>query len=145
MIPPHTDRDFELRKHRIWKVLAGTYGEVMQALDLRDARIRRLRFEVALPGYALATEATMVFVERWHQAGGEWRRVEYAFDYLLEPRGSGRRAHHFHDDIVHAHCEDPEAIHPHYRDVEVDLLEAAEDFASYYLRGWVRCAGLFPL
>jgi len=87
----------------------------------------------------------MRFVEHWQAMPSFWRRREYAYDYFLEPRGSGRRAHHFHDGIVHAHCEDPFPAHTHYRDVEVELLEAAEDFAASFARGAVTYVGLFPL
>lgn len=107
--------------------------------------MRRLGFEVALPGYSLPLAATMALVEHWRHDRAAWHLVGYAFEYLTEPLLSGRRAHHLHDGVVHAHCEDPLPAHPHYRDVEVDLLEAADEFGRLYLRGELTCAGLFPL
>jgi len=49
--------------------------------------------------------------------------------------------------IVHAHCADPCEPHAaaHFRDVPVDLLEAAADFVSTHHRGEIDCSGLFPL
>jgi hypothetical protein len=125
-------------------VLDGRYGEVVRIRDLRRAD-RRLQFDVALPGYGLPTAATMTLIERWHLTAALWRLADYTYDYLLEPRGSGRRAHHLHDGVLHAHCEDPRPRHDHYRDVAVDLLEAAEEFANYFALGTLTCAGLFPL
>ena len=145
MIPSHTEREFEQRRQRIWKTLAGRYGEVTRTTDLTEAAARRMQFDVALPGYGVGSDATMVFVERWRRVRDGWRLEEYAFDYFIEPRGSGRRAHHLHDGVMHAHCEDPLPRHAHYRDVEVDLLEAAGEFATYFARGDITCAGLFPL
>lgn len=89
--------------------------------------------------------ATMLLSEAWQPEGREWAMRSYWYEYLLEPRGAGRRAHHFHDGVLHAHCEDPVPAHAHYRDVEVDLLEAAEEFAGYFARDLLTCAGLFPL
>ena len=144
--PAQTDTAFELRKHRIWKTLAGRHGEVVLASDDRStADSRRLEFDVALPGYRLPRVATLSLVETWQRSRGRWRLAEYLFDYHLEPRGSGRRAHHLHDGTIHAHCEDPVAKHAHYRDVEVELLEAAAEFGSYFAIGSLTCAGLFPL
>ena len=78
-----------------------------RATDLLDGDERRLWLQVAVPGFGLPLEGTMVFIERYQRAGGRWRLAGYEYDYHREPRPSGRKAHHRHDALVHAHCEDP--------------------------------------
>lgn len=123
-------------------------GEVTRATDDELANGRRLlHLEVALPGWGLTTEATLVFVERHVRRGGGWELTGYTYDYHREPRPTGRKAHHWHDGIVHAHCVDPRqpGAVTHFRDVAVDLMEAASDFEAVHLRGEIDCSALFPL
>jgi len=115
---------------------------------LADGSIR-LEFEVDVPGYQLPREGTMRFIEYWTPRRRGRELMEHYFDYLREPRPSGRKAHHRHDvaaarGVVHAHCEDPVPRHPHYRDVAVALLEAAEEFIAIHAGG-LHCRGLLPL
>lgn len=124
---------------------------MIDALDdpLPNGR-RRLKFTVALPGYAGPRKATIAFIEEWLQSGDVWSLARYRFDYLRDPKGSGRRAHHLHPlhgqaNVPHAHCEDPQPLHPHYRDVEVTILEAAGEFTRVHAVGKLRCDDLFPL
>lgn len=103
-----------------------------------------------IPGYGTEREATVVLVEEWEEHQDGWRLAEHEFDYHRHPAGTGRRAHHLHrlfgrDIVRHAHCEDPEARHAHYRDVEMTLLEAAEEFTRIHASGDLRCEDLLPL
>lgn len=141
-----SDHRFSQRRIALWQRLE-TFGEVTRATDDELARGRRLHLQVALPGWGLPLEATLVFVERYARRRGGWELTDYTYDYHREPRPSGRRAHHWHDGILHAHCEDPRRPRDpvHFRDVPVDLLEAAGDFVTLHLRGEIDCSGLFPL
>lgn len=148
---PLNDPEFHRRHDRIWKTLAGLYGEVGEAFldDLGDGR-RRVRFELSLPGYGAPVEARMILIEYWAHDRARWHLDEYRFDYHLEPMPSGRKAHHWHgiferDRVFHAHCEDPRPRQPHYRDVPVRLEEAAREFAEMHYGAGVDCRGLFPL
>ena len=141
-----TGHGFQQRRIGLWQRLERV-GEVTRATDDESAHGRRLHLEVALPGWGLAAEATLVFIERYVRRGDGWELTGYKYDYHREPRPSGRKAHHWHDGIVHAHCVDsrwPGAA-SHFRDVPVDLLEAAGDFEALHLRGDIDCSGLFPL
>lgn len=111
---------------------------------------RRLKFTVELPGYLHRREATIVLIEEWQLSVDVWALAGYRSDYLRDPRGTGRKGHHMHRSstgaiVIHAHCEDPHPVHPHYRDVEVTLLEAADEFVRLHIAGDLRCADLFPL
>ncbi len=91
-----------------------------------------------------------MLLEEWKADRDGWWLAAYEFDYLREPKGSARKAHHLHplygrDDVCHAHCEDPHPTHRHYRDVQVTLLEAADEFVRLHTAGDLRCADLFPL
>lgn len=145
---PFPERDFNQRSIDLWVRLERTYGDVTRATDDRfDPDERRLRFEVALPGFGLPLESTMVFIEDYRSTRRGWELVEYEYDYHREPRPSGRKAHHWHDGVVHAHCEDPRNPHAfrHFRDVPVRLLEAAREFRTVHAADVVDCSGLFPL
>ncbi len=141
-----TDHGFHQRRIELWQRL-DRLGEVTRATDDELARGRRLHLEVALPGWGLMLEATLVLIERYVRRGGGWELTGYKYDCHREPRPSGRRAHHWHDGLVHAHCEDPRQPRAvtHFRDVPVDLMEAAGDFEALHLRGEIDCSGLFPL
>ncbi len=141
-----TDHGFQQRRIGLWQRLE-RLGEVTRATDDEVAHGRRLHLEVALPGWDLAAEATLVFIERYVLRGGGWELTGYKYDYHREPRPSGRKAHHWHDGLVHAHCVDPRqpTAVTHFRDVPVDLMEAAGDFEALHLRGEIDCSGLFPL
>lgn len=142
-----TDHQFHQRRIELWPRLE-TIGEVTRATeDVLPPRRRLLRIEVALPGWGLPRDGTLVFIERYVRSTDVWELTGYTYDYHGEPRPSGRKAHHRHDGVLHAHCEDPRQPRGigHYRDVQVGLLEAAEEFSSIHLRGEVDCSGLFPL
>jgi hypothetical protein len=142
-----TDHELHQRRIELWSRLE-TIGEVTRATDDVLPRGRRLlRIEVALPGWGLPLDGTLVFIERSTRSGDVWELTSYTYDYHREPRPSGRKAHHYHDGVLHGHCDDPRQPRriDHYRDVEVGLLEAAEEFRSIHLRGEVDCSGLFPL
>ncbi len=151
MIPldgPFSERDFNRRALNVWLRLEREYGEVPRATDERPTRERRrLHFQVELPGFGFPPHGTMTFVERYRRTPRGWGLVAYAYDYHREPRPSGRKAHHWHDGIVHAHCEETHDTHAdvHYRDVPVRLLEAAEEFLAIDAADGVECSGLFPL
>lgn len=143
--PPLSDRGFEHRLSAIQGTLSG-WGEVLPWEDERRASSRGLRVRVALPGYDLPLQATMVFVERYRRAGARWDLVRYQYDYHFEPRPSGRKAYHWHDGSFHIHCHDPQRPGvEHYRGFAVDLLEGAREFAEIYSRGEASCLGLHPL
>lgn len=159
--PTLTDHAFAQRAIELWSRLDRTVGEVTRAIDdvrqsvvdvgalgsARGRELRLLEFHLAMPGFGLPPEATLALIERYTRVHRGWTLLEYLYDYHREPRPSGRKAHHWHDGVLHAHCEDPR--HPrtiaHYRDVAVGLLEAAEEFRHVHLRGEVDCTGLFPL
>lgn len=151
MIPlegPLSERDFNRRALDVWLRLEREYGEVTRAADERPApERRRLHFQVELPGFGFSLDGTMTFVERYRRTRLGWELVAYEYDYHREPRPSSRKAHHWHDGMVHAHCDDPRDPRSgrHYRDVPVRLLEAAEEFAAINAAGVVDCSGLFPL
>ena len=142
-----TDHQFHQRRTDLWSRLERS-GDVTRATDdvLGSGR-RLLHLEVTLPGWGLPAEARLVFVERYARRRGGWELTEYTYDYHREPRPSGRKAHHWHDGILHARCVDPRSPRTgaHFRDVQVDLLEAADEFLAIHLRGEVDCSGLFPL
>ena len=111
---------------------------------LADGSIR-LEFEVDVPGYQLPREGTMRFIEYWSPSR---RGLTGTTSTTREPP-SGRKAHHRHDvatahGVVHARCEDPVPRHPHYRDVAIALLEAADEFIAIHAGG-LHCRGLLPL
>ena len=141
-----TDHRFHQRQAELWSRLERA-GDVTRATDDVLSGRRLLSLEVALPGWGLPVEARLVFVERYVRRQGGWELTEYAYEYQREPRPSGRKAHHWHEGIFHAHCVDPRSPRAvaHYRDVQVDLLEAADEFLAIHLRGEVDCSGLFPL
>ncbi|MGH2379029.1 MAG: hypothetical protein ACRDGT_11200 [Candidatus Limnocylindria bacterium] len=141
------DHAFAQRAIELWSRLEGSHGEVTRAADdVRGGR-RLLEFHVSLPGFIPVSEATLILIERYERVRGGWALAEYLYDYHREPRPSGRKAHHWHDGIFHAHCEEPRRPRAvtHFRDVPVDLLEAAGDFEAVHLRGEIDCSGLFPL
>ncbi len=141
-----TDHGFHQRQIELWQRLE-RLGEVTRATHDEVAHGRRLHLEVVLPGWGLAAEATLVFIERYVRRAGGWELTGYKYDYHRQPRPSGRKAHHWHDGVVHAHCVDPRqpGSGMHFRNVTVDLLEAAADFSAIHLRGAIDCSGLFPL
>lgn len=142
-----TDHQFHQRRIELWSRL-GTIGEVTRATDDLLQRGRRLlRIEVALPGWGLPKDGRLAFIERYVRSTDVWELTGYTYDYHREPRPSGRKAHHWHDGILRAHCEDPRQGRgvDHYRDVRVGLLEAAEELSTIHLSGEVDCSGLFPL
>lgn len=124
---------------------------MLEALDdILPTGRRRLRFYLELLGYGRPREGTLALVEEWEVERTMWSLAEYRFDYHREPRGTGRRGHHMHrlfgrGSVLHAHCEDPHPLHPHYRDVELTLLEAADEFTRIHAVGELRCDDLFPL
>lgn len=147
---PLRKRELDQRNERLWSVLAGRCGEVTDALWDLLGRRRRLEFALKVPGYGARLEATMVFVEHWAEGHAGWSVERYVYDYHVEPRPSGRRAHHWHalyewGATFHSHCENPAASRPHYRGVPVTLLEAAEDFVRIHARGSIDCEDLLPL
>ncbi len=79
MIPlegPFSERDFDRRVFDIWLRLERGYGEVTRATDDRFRRDERgLRFDVAVPGYGLPIEGTMVFIEAYRRARLGWELV----------------------------------------------------------------------
>lgn len=141
-----TEQGFYNRRIELWQRL-DRVGEVMRATDGALTHGRLLRLDVALPGWGLPIEASLVFIERYVRGRGGWEMTGYKYDYHREPRPSGRKAHHWHDGIVHAHCVDPRRpdAPSHFRDVPVGLLEAAGEFEAIHLRGEIDCSGLFPL
>lgn len=142
------DQAFHQRTVEVWSRLERSYGDVVRARDEVPRGPRRLlEFHVAVPGFGMPLEATLVFIERYRRVRRGWELVEYLYDYHREPRPSGRKAHHWHDGIFHAHCLDPLRPHgiAHFRDVPVGLLEAADEFRATHLRGEIDCSGLFPL
>lgn len=142
-----TSHRLHQRRVEVWSRLERS-GDIARATDdVLGSGHRVLRFELALPGWDLPVEATLVFVEWYLPRAEGWELTGYTYDYLREPRPAGRKAHHWHDGIVHAHCVDPLDPRPvaHFRDVQVDLLEAAAEFLAVHLRREIDCSGLFPL
>ena len=148
---PLSEHALAQRIQSLWKLLAGRHGEPHPPLvsKLHDAA-RLFRCDIAVPGYGVGTTATMTFDELWQRGRGGWQLSEYLYEYRREPGRSGRKAHHLHavgglGRAVHAHCEDPEPRHAHYRDVRITLLEAADDFARAEASGELDCDRLLPL
>lgn len=142
------DHAFAQRAIELWSRLERSHGEVTRAADERlGGRRRLLEYHVSVPGFGSLPEATLVLIERYQRVSGGWALAEYLYDYHREPRPSGRKAHHWHDGIFHAHCIDPRrpGAVTHFRDVAVDLLEAADDFEALHLRDEIDCSALFPL
>ena len=113
--------------------------------DTSRPRLRRLvEWRADAPGADLPALATFLYREAFQRTRKQWRLVAYAYEYLARAR-VGRRAYHWHDDSVHAHCVDSRGIGEgiHYRAVQLDVFEAHDEFARLYLGDQrVRCDDL---
>lgn len=123
-------------------------GDVVRVDDIRSRSRRKLRIEIASPGYDLPLQATFEY-EEWYRRGQRgWSRTDYQYEVRLHPAASGRKAFHWHDGSHHVHCAGARSVlsHDHYRGYEVDLLrDARPDLLQVAAAGAVDCSGLHPL
>lgn len=123
------------------------FGDVTAA-DVPRARRRRLvELRADAPGADRPRLASFEYREAFERSGDRWLLIAYAYEFLDRDRG-GRRAYHWHDELVHAHCIDPEkpGSAGHYRATSLDVFEAHDEFARLHLSGAaVRCHDLRPL
>ena len=120
-------------------------GEVVAVDDLASRSRRKLRMEVASPGYELPREASFEYEEWYVRAGSGWSLTDYQYEVRLEPAGSGRKAFHWHNESHHVHCVDKRSVGAadHYRGYEVDLLrDVRPEFLQIVATGAVDCSGL---
>ena len=140
--------EYKQRLEELAVAFSGRYGRVEYGSGLSESgQSVKLRITVHVPGWSVADEATMVFVEKHEWRGSAWARYEYLYDLHREPRPNGRFASHWHDDVPHIHCVDPADAQPdrHYRGARVDdIFWAAEQLHLVFMRG-VSCVGLVPL
>jgi hypothetical protein len=98
-----------------------------------------------LPGAAVPRAAVLELTEVWSPEGrGQYRRVEYAYEFIEHPIGR-RRAFHRHDPdyfarefgvVVHEHCEERIGVPTcsHYFGLPIDGYEAIRRFLSAWGR-----------
>jgi hypothetical protein len=141
-----SDHEIEQRRATMTSKLEAL-GDVTTS-DTPGARGRRpIELNADAPGADMPRLASFRYREVFERSGERWQLIAYAYEYLDRVRG-GRRAYHWHDDLIHAHCVDPEAGRTggHYRAVPLDVFEAHDEFARIYLAGGtVRCDDLRPL
>ena len=118
---------------------------MMSVDDAASRSMRKLRIEVASPGYDLPMQATFEYEEWYRRAPRGWSLTDYQYEVRLHPTGSARKAFHWYEDSHHVHCADPrsERSSDHYRGYEVDLLrDARPDLLRIVAAGLVDCSGL---
>lgn len=117
------------------------------ASDVPRARRRRLiEVQGDAPGGDLPRLASFVYREAFARIRDRWHLVAYAYELLDRVRG-GRRAYHWHDDLFHAHCVEPQgSAGQHFRATPMDVFEAHDEFSRIYLSDErIRCDDLRPL
>lgn len=117
----------------------------MRVDDIVSRSRRKLRIEVASPGYDLPLQVTFEYEEWYRRSPRGWTLTDYQYEVRLHPAGSGRKAFHWHGDSHHLHCADPRSSrsNDHYRGYAVDLLRDARlDLLRIVAAGVVDCSGL---
>jgi len=135
------------------------YGATFPVPELERYASGTLRFSfiAELPGSDTPQPATIRLAEIWEPVlatdASDYRRAEYAYDFVDHPRNR-RRAFHGHDPdyfahefavLVHEHCEEtlgsPDCSH--YFGLPVDAFEAIDAFTALWaLGGSLGCADL---
>lgn len=113
--------------------------------DIVGRSRRKLRIELASPGYDLPLQATFEYEEWYLRTRSGWSLTDYQYEVRLDPAGSGGKAFHWHNDSHHVHCVDPRSprSNDHYRGYEVDVLtHARPDLLRIGSAGTVDCSGL---
>lgn len=118
-------------------------GDVTVARQ-RDASPQTIEITVDHPGWGVATEAHLYFVETWMLTGAFWVLTKYAYDLILRP-GPGRFGFHWHDGSYHLHCMDPaRPDRDHHFAGEIVDIFTAHDRLAEILNGTrpLTCSGL---
>lgn len=141
-------QEYNQRLDELAAAFSGRYGRVEYgSASSASGHSVKLQITVHIPGWYVADEASMAFVEKHRWTGLAWERYAYLYDVHWEPRPSGRFAYHWHDGVFHVHCVDPRDPHSghHYQSPPVpDIFWAALELHRTFALG-LRCVGLVPL